>query len=77
MNYITVTRIVKLSIWFACFVAAGAIRPLYFPDGGSVYFAIVFLLLGFSLLTGYFAESVIRKMMGEHEVGKGAGPEGN
>lgn len=63
MNYRTVARIVKLTIWFGCFVAAGAIRPLYFPDGGPVYFAIVFLLLCLSLLTGYLAESFLRKSM--------------
>lgn len=49
-------RRVRLVIWLLSAVAAGAIKPMFFPEGGVSYVIAAFLLLAVCAVLGVVIE---------------------
>ena len=49
-------RALRLLIWGASAIAVGAMKPTFFPEGGSAYVIVAFMTLGVLALVGIWVE---------------------
>jgi hypothetical protein len=54
-------RAARISIWLISFVAAGATKPLFFPQGGLRYFLVAVSVIVVGAFVGKWVESQILK----------------